>query len=226
MKYASGKRGLLQAVALGQVLLLAAAGCKSSVNNGANDVVVSQALVGKDGPFTVTAASTIVNAYSALTGTPTTSTVTVNNLADFAAGGRPALAVGDLVLIIQMAGATIDTTDTTSYGTVSALGSAGNYELAGVAGVATSTNTITLGCPLKNPYSATGKAQVIRVPQYTTLTVNSGASITAPAWNGTVGGVVAVHASNTLQLTGNIDVTGQGFHGGATHQGGGFHDRQ
>ena len=87
MKYAREKRGLLQAVALGQVLLLAAAGCKSSVNNGANDVVVSQALVGKDGPFTVTAASTIVNAYSALTGTPTTSTVTVNNLADFAAGG-------------------------------------------------------------------------------------------------------------------------------------------
>jgi hypothetical protein len=161
--------------------------------------------------------------------------VTVNAIADLAAdlgtgGGLQPLAVGDLLLIIQMRGATMDPNDpnNATWGSVSAanLGNAGNYELAGVAGI--SGNVITLGCALKKSYSGATptdagvtviKAQVIRVAQYTTLTINSGASIIARAWNGAVGGVVAVHASDTLQLNGSINVTGQGFHGGATHAG-------
>ncbi len=43
------------------------------------------------------------------------------------------LAVGDLLMIIQMQGATIDGTDTPNFGEVTALGSAGLYELVTVA---------------------------------------------------------------------------------------------
>jgi hypothetical protein len=138
--------------------------------------------------------------------------VTVNNIADFAAGGRPALAVNDLVLIIQMQGADHhDPRQPPAYGAVT-YNNAGNYEFAGVAAIA--GTTITLGCNRQKAYTAAGNAQVIRVPQYGTLTVTGAGSITAPAWNGTVGGVVAVQAATTLQLNGSIDVTGTGFRGG------------
>jgi hypothetical protein len=212
MKRLNGKRGLLRAAALGQVLLLVVAGCKSPGGKGVSEEAVRQALVGKDGDRTVTAANTIVNGYSALTGTPNANQVTVNAIGDFAAGGRPALAVNDLVLIIQMQGADITTPDTAAYGAVT-YNNAGNYEFAGVAAIA--GNAITLGCNRQNAYTPGGNAQVIRVPQYDTLTVTGAGSITAPAWNGTVGGVVAVQAATTLQLNGNIDVTGTGFRGGA-----------
>ena len=210
MKRMNRKRGLLRAAALGQVLLLVVAGCKTPGEK--SEEAVRQALVGKDGDVQVTVANTIVNGYSALTATPSTNQVTVNAIGDFAAGGRPALAVGDLVLIIQMQGATIGTADSATYGNVTNYNNAGNYEFAGVAAIA--GNTITLGCNRQNAYTAADHAQVIRVPQYATLTITSPGSITAPVWNGTVGGVVAVQAATTLQLNGDIDVTGKGFRGG------------
>jgi hypothetical protein len=223
MKRMNTKRGLLRAAALGQGLLLVVAGCKSPTEQSTEGV--RQDLSTKDGNLTVTAAGTIVNGYSALTATGT-ATVTVNAMADFATGGRPALAVGDLVLIIQMAGATINTADTvtggiSNYGSIANLGNAGNYELGSVKSIA--GNVITLDCALQKAYTATGKAQVIRVPQYDTLTINNGTSITAPAWNGVVGGVVAVQAATSLLInaTGSITVSELGFHGGAVHAGGG-----
>ena len=84
-----------------------------------------------------------------------------------------------------------------------------------------SANTITLGSNLQKSYTVAGKTQVIRVPQYTTLTIADGASIIAPAWNGTVGGVVALQAATTLDFsnTGKIDVSATGFRGGAIHTG-------
>jgi hypothetical protein len=210
MKRLNGKRGLLRAAALGQVLLLVVAGCKSPGEKSVSEETVRQALASPDGDLTVNAANTIVNGYSALTATGT-NTVTVNAIADFAAGGRPALAVGDLVLIIQMQGATIGTPNDATYGNVTNYYNAGNYEFAGVAAIA--GKVITLGCALHNAYTVAGNAQVIRVPQYATLTVTG--SITAPAWDGNVGGVVAVQAATTLQLNGSIDVAGKGFQGGA-----------
>jgi MYXO-CTERM domain-containing protein len=206
-------------------LLVAGAGCPSLFeSNTQRAAKVKQAEVGKDGTPPAITAPTTVNGYAALG-------------ADAAAGARSityavtadalftVLEEGDLVLIIQMQGATINPTDaadaqfpaTSAYGAVTALGGAGKYELAGVEGVNTGTRTISLACRLKNSYTTAGKTQIIRVPQYATLTVNSGGSITAPAWNGTTGGVVAVHAESTVTLngTGKIDVSGLGFRGGA-----------
>jgi uncharacterized delta-60 repeat protein len=107
-----------------------------------------------------------------------------------------------------------DTDGTYSYGKVLGLGSAGNYELVPVASVAGST--ITLGCSygLLNAYTTSGKAQVIRVPQYTTLTINAGATVIAPAWNGQYGGVVAITVSGTATINGQIQVQARGVRGG------------
>jgi hypothetical protein len=220
------KRGLLRIAAIGQVIMMVGAGCKSPPaatqgKNSLNDVSVSQALVGKDGSRSVTAANTVVNGYAALAANVTAGAtgITVTDLTDFTTGSRPALAVGDLVLIVQMAGATIDTaSNTAAYGAVTDLNNAGRYEFAGVAALPGS-NAITLSCALKNSYTAAGKTQVVRVPQYTNLTIESAGSITADAWNGTVGGIVAVHAMNTITVAGTITATGKGFRGGAVHAG-------
>jgi hypothetical protein len=212
------RRGMARAFVLAPVvfLLVAGAGCPSLFESTTHRATrIRQAEVGRDGAFTVPAANTVVNVYARLAGAadPVAGATTIT-VTDVNTNFLGAVAKGDLLLIVQMAGATIDVTDTATYGAVTDLGSAGRYEFVGVEGVA--GGVITLACGLKNGYSRAGKTQVIRVPQYTTLTVGAGNSITAPAWDGVTGGVVAVHADTTLQLNGSIDVSAKGFRGGST----------
>ena len=197
-------------------LLLSALALNTPLSDWLNSGSTTNAQApGKDGALTVTAANTVVNQYSVLTANAVsggTSLVVAN------AGGPNGLNPGSLVandvlLVIQMQGAAIDTSDTAAYGTVTNPGNSGLFEFTTVSGVA--GNTITVGCPLKNSYTASGKVQVIKVPQYASLTVNPGASIIAPAWNGTFGGVVAALVQGNSTINGSIDVSGQGFRGGA-----------
>ncbi|MDX2055086.1 MAG: hypothetical protein SFV15_21980 [Polyangiaceae bacterium] len=174
----------------------------------------TQALVAEDGVSTVAQPDSVVNAYAVLAADAALGAVSlsVTNVADLTVGGLGALAAGDLLLVYQAQGATMDTTDSAAYGTVASLGNAGGYEVVGVQAV--NGNSITLSCALKHAYSAAGKTQVVRVPQYDSLTVNNGASIVAPNWDGARGGIVAVHAK-TVTLNGAIDVSARGFRGGA-----------
>jgi hypothetical protein len=77
--------------------------------------------------------------------------------------------------------------------------------------------TITLQDALNYSYDSTGanKAQVLVLKQYTNVTVNSGITWTAKAWDGTVGGILAFLANGTVTVTGTITATGKGFRGGA-----------
>ena len=98
---------------------------------------------------------------------------------------------------------------------------AGTWMLNKIAGY--SAGTITLQKSLNATYS-TG-AQVLVVKQYTDVTVNSGVSWTAKAWNGTTGGVLAFLANGTVTVSGAIVANSAGFRSGAgggdTHGGGG-----
>ncbi len=179
----------------------------------------AEALAGVDGDVTIGGAGTIVNQYTTLKTDATAgqTSITVNSVA--ALKSSKDLAAGDLVLVIQMQGATLDTTlpDTNAgWGSVTQLNSAGLYEFAEVKSVDSGTGAIGLSCALAHSYAQAGTVQVVRVPQYDTLTISSGASIVAPPWDGTTGGVVAVHAKSTLTLTGSIDVSATGFRGGIT----------
>lgn len=179
---------------------------------------------GKNGARTIAAANTVINQYTTLSAAAAAGagTITVSNIANLnssEATGGGALAAGDVVMLYQATGASIDTTNTPTYGTISSYGNAGNYELRTVRAV--SGNNIGLDgasngtsciAGLKNSYSA--GAQVIRVPQYTSLTVNAGASIVATPWAGATGGVVSALVQNSLTVNGSITVDGQGFRGG------------
>lgn len=71
--------------------------------------------------------------------------------------------------------------------------------------------TITTKTPLANSYVS--GAQVLVLNEFTNFTVNTGITLTAKAWNGSTGGILAFLVSGTLTVTGNIVGTGKGFRG-------------
>jgi len=173
-------------------------------------------LLGKDGAQTISSLNQPVNTYGPLAnnanrGSTSITVASMNNLG--------VLQAGDLLMLMQMQGASLDTIDGEAYGTILDLNGAGQYELIGISAVNGNDLTLDGSCGgLRNSYLAAGRTQVIRVPQYTTLTVPNGTSIGAPQWDGSTGGVVAIFAQDFVRFSGNghIDVSGRGFRGGSS----------
>lgn len=179
----------------------------------------SMAQRGKDGAKTVSAANTIVNEYTTLTANATAgaTSITVSN-SSLNANGRfsGALAPGDLIMIIQVQGTTLQTgVQTKQWGKILNYNNCGLYEFEQVLTVPNST-TITIECGLINNYTSTGKIEVIRVPRFSSLTINSPGNLTGDAWNGTTGGicVIEVLGSTIINAGGKMDMSGKGFRGG------------
>jgi gliding motility-associated-like protein len=118
---------------------------------------------------------------------------------------------GDTVLIIQMKGAVIDSSNTASFGTITDYKNAGNYEFNYVKSKA--GNIIELKDSLTRAYDVpVGKVQLIRVPYYNTANVIS--TLTCLPWDGDKGGVLVLNAKDSVNLYADIDVTAKGFRGG------------
>jgi hypothetical protein len=175
---------------------------------------------GKDGSKTITTANQIVNEFTNLTSNASAGATTISvGSSSLNSNSRfsSSLSAGDLILIIQMQGATITTTDNSSYGNISNYNNCGKYEYAKVASVPNATS-ITLSNSLKNSYTSSGNVQIVRVPRYTNLTINAGASISTVGWDGTQGGIVAIEVANNVILNGSINVNNKGFRGGTIEQ--------
>lgn len=186
--------------------------------------VTKAEISGKDGSLIVSSPNTIINKYAKLMADAPagSATITVSTPGGPNGLNPTTLQPGDLIMIIQMAGASIDSSDTPNFGQVTNLNSAGRYEFVTVSG--TNNNVITINPPcggLRYSYTVSGKTQVIRVPQYTTLTINAGASLTAPAWDGVTGGIVVMDVEGAAVINGAIDMSGLGFRGGALSMAGG-----
>ncbi|MCS7077871.1 MAG: T9SS type A sorting domain-containing protein [Bacteroidia bacterium] len=123
------------------------------------------------------------------------------------------LNIDDRVLIIQMKGASYNTSNSASYGDITAINEAGLYEFNNICSI--SGNDIVLKYTLLNNYGAGGNSrlQVIKVPQYTNPTVDD--NLTCQPWNGATGGVLVLEATGTLTLNDTITVWARGFKGGA-----------
>ncbi len=205
-------------------------------NNSATVVTVVQPLVcatpGKDGAGGTL--SGVVNTYYAGVGTANAGTTTITVSSTFAGSSTP-IGAGDLALVIQMQEATINSTNTSSYGAGNPgypagwtnLQSSGEFEFVTVSNVVTNANTDTLTIVgtganggLLNSYvtaadTATQGAetfQVIRVPQYSSATLSS--TLAAQTWTGSVGGVLVLDVASQLTLGGTVSLDGDGFRGG------------
>lgn len=147
-----------------------------------------------------------VNAYYAVT----TVNMAVNAVTVTSATG---LAPGQRVMLYQAKGAVINTSNTSSYGDISTLNKAGAYEFNTICSV--SGNEVWLVYPMLYTYDPTGLVQLVTVPSSAAITVTG--TITAAAWDPATGtgGIVALESSGTLTLNADINVSGQGFQGGA-----------
>lgn len=171
---------------------------------------------------TIAATNVVLNTYTTL-GAPASAGATsltvssVNALASMSFASM-SLTAGDLVLVYEGQGATIATADSIGYGAITALGNAGRWEFVRVGAVNAGANTITLDArehPTGLARSYGTRAQVVRVPQFSRLQVSASGSVIPAAWNGTVGGIVAVVSSSALTVVGRVDASGAGFRGGA-----------
>ena len=150
---------------------------------------------GSDGPLTVSTTNNVINTYTYTSQNYSsgTTSISVNSSSGFS--------TGDEILIVQMQGTNV-----------------GTYEFK--KNVTISGNTINFSTSLTNNYyagSGNDKTQVVRVPQYTNITINNGGEISASDWNGTTGGVIVFRATDTLTINsgGEIDASGKGFGGGS-----------
>ena len=217
---AAAKRPILYAYSFRKAKAFLTGAAAALVLLGYHPHAAAQA--GKNSARTVTAAGTILNEYTALTANVVVgaTTITVASSTLNANGRFPTnLAAGDLILVVQPQGAEINAADMAAYGTVTALNNAGRYQLVEVAAVPSAT-TITLNCEMFSSFTTAGRTQVVRVPRYTTLDLDAGATVSAPAWNGSTGGVVALETTGavTLGSGASLDVTALGFRGGAVEQ--------
>ncbi|MBK6901984.1 MAG: PKD domain-containing protein [Saprospirales bacterium] len=150
-----------------------------------------------------TSISGVINSYTAVSAIDyCAARLTVANAGSFLQG--------QAVLLIQMQGATINENNSSSFGTVTSLGNAGKYERGRIQQI--SGNDIFLEAELLNTYTISGKVQLVTIPEYTSALVTG--ALTAQAWSGATGGVLAFDVANTLALNAPIQADAKGFRGG------------
>ena len=177
---------------------------------------------GATGPAAVPA---LPNSYFPGLGTAFAGTKTIPIGSINPGGSATPLAVGDLILIVQMQDASLNSANSASYGGsgtgqgYTSINNAGAYEYATVTAVG--PGSVVVLSNLINTYinasanSTMGQRtfQVIRVPQYSSATLSG--TVTAPPWDGSSGGIVAIDVAGQLNWSGGtVDVAARGFRGG------------
>ncbi|MFT5859548.1 MAG: hypothetical protein ACI865_001651, partial [Flavobacteriaceae bacterium] len=197
----------------------------------------------KEGSYLAPGGNTVVNSYTYLIANAAAgaNTITVNDGVMVGGVFSGILAAGDLLMVIQMQGASMDinTLPTTGWGSNYTVpnsyvlpdltnfgvnphefGGVTNYNQSGlherVEVLSVAGGIITLNCNLTNTYTASGHVQVIRIPRFIDLTVNAGSTIIPTLWDGNSGGVVALEVNGTLTVNagGSISANAYGFRAG------------
>ena len=145
--------------------------------------------------------SGVINSYasvSAIFGT----NITVSSTAGFT--------VGDKIMIIQMKGAGITTSNTASYGDITAYNDCGNFEfnyIAAIAGL-----VITIQSNLVKTYTVpSGEVQIVNVPFFCDVDITD--TLKAQPWDGSTGGILIFESGGTVTMNADISVSGAGFRG-------------
>ena len=143
--------------------------------------------------------------------------------------GTTPISASDILLIIQMQGAEINSSNGTAYGSNGAAGRgylsnaqlmAGNMEfIVANNSVPVTGGTLNLKSALTNSYKSSAfgtygqySYQVIRVPLYYQISLAT--DLTVPDWNGSTGGVLVLASTDILDMNGHqINATGAGFRG-------------
>ncbi len=204
---------------------------------------------GHSGAKTVGGGTTeTINSYAAVTAdvAPGASTIAIGAVIGAKAGDADAFAANDLVLVWRATGVAAaeapsgDQTKRLDLATAAATtstattqpGLVGEYEFARVQTVtgAAGAQTLTLTKPLVRGFTK-NVSQVVKVPEYTTLTVAAGATLVAAPWqevggtpadpnpnNPWAGGILIFMANGAITNNGTIHANARGFHGGVPEE--------
>jgi hypothetical protein len=185
---------------------------------------------GKDGPGGLLAG--VVNTYFPGVGEAAAGATTIS--LGPSQGAATTITANDLLIVIQMQGATFNDGNASSYGDgasgsgFTSMNGTGLYEyviatntVGSYGGSLTITGAGTSNGLINSYASSAATAtsgqqtfQVIRVPQYTSATL--GSTLTCLTWNGTAGGVLAIDVRDDLALgNATVSVDAMGFRGGA-----------
>lgn len=140
---------------------------------------------GSAGAVTESAPTTDGSQRTTATGTSGNSTLTV--------GSGSGFSDGDLIFIHQTRGT-----------------GAGNWELNKITSGASGTSW-TLAYTLCNTYAS--GAQVGKLAQYSSYTINNGVTFSSANWDGSTGGVIFILASQSITVTGTISANSAGYRG-------------
>ena len=190
------------------------------------------ATAGNDGPGGTL--SGVINTYHPGTASAGIRATSIQIGASRIGGAATPITAGDLLLVIQMQDAGINSSNNTNYGAnngtgrgTNAVNYAGRYEyVVATNSVGLGGGTVTIrgtgaGNGLLNIYTNAASSgtqgqrrfQVVRVPQYSTATLSN--SLTAAAWDGSTGGILAFDVAGALSLaSATVNVSGLGFRGG------------
>ncbi|MFY0572970.1 adventurous gliding motility protein AgmC [Cystobacter fuscus] len=177
---------------------------------------------GRNGPLTLPTVPTpppptpsIINSYAQVTA-PLASKATSIQIGT-CRGDTACFAEGDLVLVYQATGLQPVPDSGVQNPIDLSNNPVGRWEFARLA-AGTTIGHLELTEPLIYDY-APNVTQVIRVPEYTKVTIELGRSITAYAWDGAAGGVIAFLATAEVDNRGEINADAAGFRGGVYTQG-------
>ena len=157
--------------------------------------------------------SGVVNTYHRVIDiVPAKACIVVNNISG--------LIVNKRIMIVQMKGATINTSNSASFGDVTAMNEAGNYEIGVICTI--KADSVFLFHNLLNTYTPTsGKVQLVQFAEYLSADVID--TVKAMPWDSTrgLGGVIALFAYNTITLNAPICADSNGYKGGSFFLSGG-----
>ncbi len=124
------------------------------------------------------------------------------------------LNLNNLVMLVQMKGATINTTASSSaFGDTTALNGAGNYEIGTICYII--GDSVFLFHDLLNSYDVNAKVQLVQFAEYYSVNVTD--TVKAMSWDSAagMGGVIAIFADQDITLNAPIYADSSGYSGGA-----------
>ncbi|MBL7922500.1 MAG: T9SS type A sorting domain-containing protein [Bacteroidia bacterium] len=155
----------------------------------------------------------IYNAYAQVTAITGSSVLTIANVNQV----NHTFNANEFVIVMQMQDNVIgtNTTNISTFGDLGSIQNAGRYEVARISAITATSMTLTT--TLANTYNvgANASVQVISFRKLSAAAFTTTNNITGLAWNGTVGGVIALEVGTVLTLAHSISANGLGFTGGA-----------
>ncbi|MFL5772947.1 MAG: T9SS type A sorting domain-containing protein [Flavisolibacter sp.] len=122
------------------------------------------------------------------------------------------LSYNDRIMIVQMKGITVNSTNSSAFGSATNMNNAGKYEIGTVCWI--KMDSVFLYQTLLQSYTVSDKVQLVRIPQYESAIVTD--SLKAAPWDSTSGkgGVLAFTVYDNLILSGPVSAIGAGYKGG------------